>query len=351
MIECIFTIDYEIYGNGEGALKDLVYEPARQLKAIFDRAGAKFVVFVEAAEFEKIEEFQTDRSIGNVKRQIREFHEQGFEIGLHLHPQWCNARHLDGKWLLDYSEYNLCPLRKERIAEIVDGSIGYLRNVLGVPDFRPLSFRAGNWLFQPTGTAATVLAEKGIKIDSSVFKGGRQHQHKLDYRRASRNGCYWTFRDDVATADPAGTMLEVPIYTQPVPFWKMVTGKRAGLQRKSSSGPRPLRQRLYRFLDLMRWSHPLKFDFCRMTLKELMSMTERVVQEEQKDQIECRPMVAIGHTKDLVDFKTVEAFLEYLKGRGIRISVFEDFYRRCGIGTENRVAPITLSCQPEAGLS
>ena len=28
MIECIFTIDYEIYGNGEGSLQQLVYEPA-----------------------------------------------------------------------------------------------------------------------------------------------------------------------------------------------------------------------------------------------------------------------------------------------------------------------------------
>ena len=31
MIECIFTVDYEIYGNGTGALIDLVYEPAKQL--------------------------------------------------------------------------------------------------------------------------------------------------------------------------------------------------------------------------------------------------------------------------------------------------------------------------------
>ncbi len=350
MIECIFTIDYEIYGNGEGSLKDLVYEPARQLKALFDQAGAKFVVFVEAAEFEKIEAFQADSRIGDVKHQIREFHEQGFEIGLHLHPQWCNARYQHGKWLLDYSEYNLCPLRKERITEIVKGSIAYLRDVLRVPDFTPLSFRAGNWLFQPTSTAAAVLAENGIKIDSSVFKGGRQHQHNLDYRRASRNGCFWTFRDDVATADPSGAMLEVPIYTQPVPFWKMVTGKRAGLQRKSSSGPRPLKQRLYRFLDLMRWSHPLKFDFCRMTLKELISMTEQIVQEEHKNNTVCRPMVAIGHTKDLVDFKTIKAFLEYLKGRGIRISVFEDIYRRCGIRTENRSFEFASSSHPKAGL-
>ena len=35
MIESIFTIDYEIYGNGEGSLKEHVYEPAEKLMAVF----------------------------------------------------------------------------------------------------------------------------------------------------------------------------------------------------------------------------------------------------------------------------------------------------------------------------
>ncbi len=338
MIECIFTIDYEIYGNGEGSLKELVYAPTQQLKAIFEEAGQKFVTFVEAAEFEKIDTLRTDSGIEDVKRQIRGLHEHGYEIGLHLHPQWCNSRHQNGKWVLDYSEYNLCTLSRERIAEIVAGSIAYLRKVLGKPNFTPLSFRAGNWLFQPTRTASEVLAENGIKVDSSVFKGGLQHQYKLDYRRAGRNGTHWVFRDNVARPDPNGRMLEIPIYTQMVPFWRMFTGKRIALQQRSSSGPRPVKQRLYRFLDLIRWFHPLKFDFCRMTLKELISMTEKVILEEQKGSSVYRPMVAIGHTKDLVDFETVGKFLAYLKSRGIRVTVFDDIYRRCLSSPESCLA-------------
>ena len=57
MIECIFTIDYEIYGNGEGSLRELVYEPAEKLKDIFLKHNVRFVNFVEAAEFEMIEKF------------------------------------------------------------------------------------------------------------------------------------------------------------------------------------------------------------------------------------------------------------------------------------------------------
>src|SRR5437773_2282495 len=253
MLECIFTIDYEIYGNGEGSLKELVFEPAERLKTIFDKVGAKFVVFVEAAELEKIEAFCADPAVDDVKRQLRGLYREGFEIALHLHPQWCNARYQGAKWDLDYTEYNLCTLSQRRITEIVERSIAYLRKVLEAPDFTPLSFRAGNWLFQPTATAARVLTEHGIKIDSSVFKGGLQHKHKLDYRRALKNGYYWMFGDDVAVRDPGGLLIEIPIYTDMVPFWKMMTAKRLGLQHKAASSTRTLRDWLDRLFDLMRF--------------------------------------------------------------------------------------------------
>ena len=235
MIEVLFTIDYEIYGNGEGSLKDLVYEPTRQLMGIFDKFDAKLVVFTEAAEFEKIAAHASDAYIGEVEDQIRELHEQGHEIALHLHPQWFRAEYRDGRWCLDNREYNLCNLPEERITEIIGQSIGYLRSVLKDSDFSPFSFRAGNWLFQPTATAAAILSRHGIKVDSSVFKGGRQHKHGLDYRPAIKNGDWWLFKNDVNVPDPTGLMLEIPIYTRMVPVWEMVTPKRIGLQQKSDA--------------------------------------------------------------------------------------------------------------------
>ncbi len=328
MIECVFTIDYEIYGNGLGSLKKLIHEPAKKLKNLFDRAEAKVVVFVEAAELEVIERAGTDSAINEVKRQVRDYYEQGHEIALHVHPQWYNAHFHEGTWELDYSEYNLCELPKTRIADIVDRSISYLRTVLAEPGFTPYSFRAGNWLFQPTATAANVLADHGIRIDSSVFKGGLQHQHNLDYRHASGNGYYWKFREDVNTVAPNGVLLEIPIYTRMVPFWKMVTGKRVGLQKKGPLGKRPLGQRLNRLRDLARFRHPLKFDFCRMTLHELTNMMDGVIREDQQDPTVVRPVVAIGHTKDLVDLSTIGSFLSYLQQRRISVSTLEDVYKR-----------------------
>jgi hypothetical protein len=88
MIEVIFTLDYEIYGNGEGSLMELVLEPAAELKRIFEDAGAKLVVFVEAAELEMIAATRSDPDIDAVEQQIRDFRRDGHEIGLHIHPQW-----------------------------------------------------------------------------------------------------------------------------------------------------------------------------------------------------------------------------------------------------------------------
>ena len=329
MIECVFTIDYEIYGNGEGSLRELVYEPAERLRTIFRKWNARFVPFVEVAELEMIEAKGTDQTIDLIKHQIRDFYGEGFDLGLHLHPQWYKARYENGRWLLDYSEYNLCTLPRERIVQIVDRSIAYFRKVLGVADFTPLSYRAGNWLFQPTRTAAEVLVERGIKVDSSLFKGGLQHQHKLDYRRALRNGYYWRFTDDTNVSDPQGALLELPIHTQMVPTWKMLTTKRVGLQRKGFSAAQTGKKRLYCLMDFLRFRYPLKLDFCRMTINELTRMVDTVIKEDQRNPTSFRPIVAIGHTKELVDFETVESFLSYLGRKGIAVSTFEEVYHRC----------------------
>jgi hypothetical protein len=322
MIECMFTLDYEIYGDGTGALTDLVYEPTERLKNIFRKWNAPFVNFVEVAELEQIEASGTDSAIDVVKRQIRELYRDGFEIGLHLHPQWCNAR-FQGRWFLDYSEYNLCTLPRTRIAKIIKRSLDYLKYLVDQSHFTPLSFRAGNWLFQPTSTAASLMAENGIRIDSSVFKGGMQHNHSLDYRPALKNGYFWPFDCDVNQPNPSGAWIEVPIYTEMVPFWKMVTSKRVGSGNGFGVSRQSTTKKLNRILDFVRFRYPLKLDFTRMTLNELTSMMIRIIREDRTQPGQYRPIVAIGHTKDLSDPQTVDDFLAFLRANGIAISTFQ----------------------------
>jgi hypothetical protein len=336
MIECIFTLDYEIYGNGTGSLKDLVYEPADRLREIFGKWNAPFVNFVEVAELEQIEARGTDPAIELVTRQIKELNQDGHETALHLHPQWCNARYDNGRWILDYSEYNLCTLSRARITQIVTQSLAYMRRILDVPDFTPVSFRAGNWLFQPTRNAASVLSANGIKIDSSVFKGGVQRNHGLDYRRARRNGYYWPFDRDVNEPEPNGPWIEVPIHTDMVPFWKMATSKRMSFGNSFGGANQGGRQWLNRASDFMRFLYPRKFDFCRMTLNELTSMVEMVVRKDRREPALFRPIVAIGHTKDLTDPQTVDGLLAFLHEKAIPVSTFERCYSKLLQGGADR---------------
>jgi hypothetical protein len=330
MIECIFTIDYEIYGNGEGSLKELVYEPAEKLKGIFEKWNARFVAFVEVAELEMIEAKGSDPDIDLVKSQIQTFYKEGFELGLHLHPWWYNARYVNGRWSVDYNEYNLCALPRERIIQMLDRSIIYYKGLLGVPDSIPLSYRAGHLLFQPSGTVANVLAERGIKVDSSVYKGGLWHQHKLDYRRALRNGHYWRFSEDTNVPDPQGALLELPIHTQMVPTWQMLTTKRIGLQRKGGSSTAEVGKKLvHRLMDYLRFCYPLKFDICSMTIKELARMVDTIIQEDKENPTIFRPLVAIGHTKDFVEYDTIENLLSYLNKNGVLATTFSKVYNKC----------------------
>jgi len=332
MIECIFTIDYEIYGNGTGDLRDLVYEPALRLRDLFQRKGVRFVNFVEPLEFSKIEKAGVDATSAKVREQIRELHQEGHEIALHLHPQWANARWLGDSWLLDYAEYNLCTLPTDRIAAIVDEALAWLRDVVGDSSFSPVSFRAGNWLFQPTSRAAKVLSQRGIHIDSSVFKGGRISAHGLDYRRAIPLGWTWRFQDEVTSPDRKGEFLEIPIHTEMVPSWTLLTPKRVGLQNKARSSRTSNQKRpslWTRVRDHLRFRYPLKFDFCRMTLGEMTTMLNRVLREDERTPDMLKPIVSIGHTKDLVDLTTVEHFLDWLEQKRIQVTTLASAAARC----------------------
>jgi hypothetical protein len=330
MIDIIFTIDYELYGNGEGGLQELVYEPAEKLISIFQDRGTRFVAFIELAELEMIDSLGTDKAIDNVKGQLKEFYNKGVEIGLHLHPQWYGAHYEHGSWSLDYDEYNLCLLPRERIAHIIERSIRYIRTILDIKEFVPISFRAGNWLFKPTQIIADVLSNYGIRVDSSVIKGSVFRQYKVDYRRALRNGYYWPFSHSVESYDLNGTLIEVPIYSEMIYAWRMLSPKRVLLQKKGISMAGGTRKKdLSRLLDFLRLKQPIKLDYCRMTFSELVRMTEKIVQEDLKSKGQYKPIVAIGHTKELEDYKTIDKYLCYLIKKNINITSFSEVYRRC----------------------
>ena len=62
MLNVIFTLDYEIHGNGEGCPHELMVEPTRRLMDLFDEHGAKLTIMADVAEILKFKEYKDSAS-------------------------------------------------------------------------------------------------------------------------------------------------------------------------------------------------------------------------------------------------------------------------------------------------
>jgi len=82
-------------------------------------------------------------------------------------------------------------------------------------------------------------------------------------------------------------------------------------------------------LDLLRFLHPRKLDFCRMTISELTGIFGDLIQKDEINNTEYKPIVAIGHTKELFDLDTVESFLAFLHQKRISVTTLQAAYSKC----------------------
>jgi len=320
MIKLIFTLDYEIYGDGTGDLQLDVFEPTSKLIKIFNEYSFKFVNFVEFAELLKCKEVFGQVSINFIEEQIKEMYETGYEIGMHMHPQWFNAQLYGLSWKLDYTEYNLCTLPYKKINEYIYKGIEYFESI-GIKNIT--SFRAGNWLFLPSYPLSEILLKNGIKVDSSVFKGGKINKYAIDYSKSINNGYYWMFSSDVNVKDEKGGLIEIPIFSNMVSFTKVFNKKKIKLQNKHYK--KKYFDYLIKLFTSFQFKYPLKFDFCTLTYEEIKKILTDIIIEDKKSPELLEPIVLIGHSKDLFDFQTVRMFLDFIRNNNINVTTFKEF--------------------------
>jgi hypothetical protein len=112
-----------------------------------------------------------------------------------------------------------------------------------------------------------------------------------------------------------------------VPFWKMLSGKRLSLHKKvpANGNGAPLGNR---WADFARFRYPRKLDFCRMSLNEMRSVMNAMIKQDKESPDTYKPVVAIGHSKDLVDFDAIREFLKFLAQNGIAIGDFRQVLKR-----------------------
>ena len=223
MLRIILTLDYEIHGNGEGYPHDLMIEPTARLLRLCEKFGAKLTLMPDVAEILKFKEYKEqhdrdDYSYDAIASQLRGAVKDGHDVQLHIHSSYFNARHDNGYWIQDWSEYDFASLPYERMCSMVGTCKRFLESLLSPVDtaYRCVAFRAANWSVSPSNNVIRALIDHNIKIDSSVFKYGRRKGLvSFDYSQACSPIVPWRVRkDDMCSRDDSGSLWELPIYSE-----------------------------------------------------------------------------------------------------------------------------------------
>lgn len=160
--------DWELSGNGSGDIRQLQFEPMRQLVSIYNRLGIRGSFNAEVMQqiaFRKHQdEHEELRLLADQWDEIvKETFRQGHDIQLHVHPQWREAEYIDGRWKLT-SDWSILNYSYEAAFHMLGTCKGYLENLLKQvdPNYRCVSFRSGAWCIAPSPHMLNLLRSRTI---------------------------------------------------------------------------------------------------------------------------------------------------------------------------------------------
>ncbi|MEY2486529.1 MAG: hypothetical protein QOH39_2177 [Verrucomicrobiota bacterium] len=345
MLNVLFTLDYEIHGNGDGSPHDLMVEPTARMLDLFDAYGAKLTIMADVAEILKFREYRDqfgrdDYHYEAIVAQLQDAIRRGHDVQLHLHCSYFNARFENGKWQQDWTEYNFAGLSEERINEVLGIGKTFLEEQLRTAkrEYRCNVFRAGNWAVAPSRGVVRALINNGFEIDTSVFKDGQRNDHlvRFDYSEAPSELVPWRASEaDICRRDDESALLEVPIYCELRPvaaFLSVNRLYRSYLSRNHrfnvpNLGGRSNCSRKNDIISKLLRKHPWKADFNQCTGKQLIAALNRA-EFKYGSSLVALPFVLIGHSKLFTRYneKTLSSFLHFIakKSYRSRFGTFDD---------------------------
>ena len=178
--------DWEVMGNGSGNVADLQYLSALAMMNILDKYKATMTFMVEVAHQL---ELRANAHIPEVRVQSRLWDEtvllmkeRGFDVQLHLHPQWLNARYQNGHFLLS-DNWNIGRCDPADQHRLISESVQYLESLLKgkFPDYRVCAFKAGSWGLQPAANLMKEFQQAGVNIIMGVREGLKVAGQGTDY--------------------------------------------------------------------------------------------------------------------------------------------------------------------------
>ena len=336
MINIILTLDYEIFGNGEGDVNRHIIKPTDQIIRVCDRNEIPLVVMFETLEYMKFEEFdeKLKKTLGYspahlIRNQITEIGKAGHDVQLHLHHQWEDARFDDGKWIIKNPKISILQLSAEKIDKFIKMGKSVLEKILRPdrPDYSCIALRLTNlpWIEAPKLVHQPMI-NNGIKVHSLSVSSNKKNNEKG----------YWAL-------DNTEKIFEFPIHSCFVPFYRVITTKRIlnelhrrKFRRKESASPKKdtelLKGKRNSIMGLMTSRYDLKWDFCKQSAVEMLKFLKIGIERYNYKDKEV-PLVMIGHTKDIFRAEEIDKFLKLTKekyvSKGIvRFSTLRDFVDR-----------------------
>lgn len=328
-VKLIFTLDYELPGNGTGDPYKLMVEPTGRLIDLMDKYGAKLTIMAEVAEIMQFKSYfeQTGEdkySYLLIKEQLQNAVLRGHDVQLHVHSTYVNAKY-DNGWCLDYSEYNIAELPFERSYVIIRDCKNFLDNLIREvkPSYSCKAYRSVGWTMMPTTNLYNALVKNGIAIDTSVYKWGINHSFKAKYDYSSAYSNVRPYRAsnlDINDFDGNGKLIEFPIYSEPKSLFCFLTVQRAyrilhnyfyASKNKTSTSYNSnnnecseTKSNSRNFLVKKAW----KLDYNQASANQMISTVRKICKSNSTSSV-----VLIGHSKTLNNFNefTLKRFLKY----------------------------------------
>lgn len=335
MTEVIFSLDYEIHGNGEGCPLELMVEPTDRMLRQFDRYGAKLTILADIGEILKFKEYAETHADDRyhyraIAEQLCRAVRTGHDVQLHIHASYFNSHHDGQGWVQDWSEYDFAGLPPARMSQLVRAGKEYLESLLKPvkPDYRCTVFRAANWSVSPSPNVVRALTENGLEIETSVFKYGRREGLvTFDYSDACSEALAWRASTEALwKEDSRGRIWEVPIYSESRSLltfltanrvYRAIVGRLHRVPRDHPDLPRPKEPTKGDGSNpkpsLLFGRHAWKADFNQCTGRQLVTAVNRAhrVYGSMAPKV---PFVLIGHSKIFTKWneRSLEPFLAHV---------------------------------------
>ncbi len=344
MLKIIFTLDYEIHGNGDGCPYKLMVEPTYRLIKLMDRYGAKLTIFADMAEIIKFKEYLQNYNEDKfhylkIKEQLQQAVLLGHDVQLHIHSSYSKAKFEKKKWQQNWPDYNLAELDYETIYTRVKQSKELLEEIIWekLPSYKCYAFRAANWSMHPTENIAKALLANDIYIDSSVYKYGKQSGWvNYDYSNAfSSTFPYKASINNICEYDSENLLWEFPIYSELKPIFNFISLIRLfriirasfhkHKQQKDYSKVKTKTlsriKNINKFYGFFSAKYPLKFDFNQLSGAQMIKYIKNIGKDSNNGYV-----TLIGHSKSFIKYNTytLTKFLKFL-ARDKRKYVFSLF--------------------------